>query len=108
MNSLSFFRFCLIWAFSDVARQAYPFWGVLWPALRGKYIFEKHTPKQIGDFPDLWPNLRPALVPLASGRGDVEFACVLASVASVVFSFVSELICWNVAQKANRKPSMAN
>jgi len=32
---------------------------------------------------------------LGSGRGDVEFACVFASVASVAVSFVSTCIFWN-------------
>ena len=32
----------------DFARQSNPFWEVLWSALRGKYILEKRTQRNIG------------------------------------------------------------
>ena len=46
-------------------------------------------------FPYFWPNPGPGGVPLDSGRGDVEFAGVCASVASVAVGFVSEFIIHN-------------
>ena len=39
---------------------------------------------------DFWPNPGPGRLPLNSGRGDVEFAGVFASVASLAVSLVSE------------------
>ena len=58
INSLSFFGFCILCALGEsnivhqsrgrltkiFARQANPFWEVLWPALLGKYMFGKPTP----------------------------------------------------------------
>jgi len=41
-------------------------------------------------FPDLWPNPGPGRLPLDSKRGDVEFAGVVDSVASLALSFVSK------------------
>ena len=49
----------------------------------------------------LWIHLVPGRLPLGSGRGDVEFACVFAPVASVAVSFVPELIFWNPVEKTN-------
>jgi len=46
-------------------------------------------------FPDSRPNPGPGRLPLDSGRGDVEFAGVFMSVASLAVSFVSECIFWN-------------
>ncbi len=44
---------------------------------------------------DLWPSPGPERLPLDSGRGNVEFACVFESVASLAVSFMSECIFWN-------------
>jgi len=44
---------------------------------------------------------------LDSGRGDVEFACVFASVASMAVSFVSKCIFWNPAEKNKLKDARA-
>ena len=41
-------------------------------------------------FPGFWPNPGPGRLPLDSGRADVEFAGVFASVASAAVSFVPE------------------
>jgi len=41
---------------------------------------------------DFGPNLGPGLLQLDSGRGDVEFVGVFASVASLAGSFVAESI----------------
>jgi len=43
-------------------------------------------------FPGLWPNLGPGCLPLCSGRRDIEFAGVFASVASMPVNFVPESI----------------
>ena len=48
---------------------------------------------------DFWPNPGPGRLPLDLGRGDVELAGVFASVASVVVSFVSKCILWNIVNK---------
>ena len=40
--------------------------------------------------PDFWPNPGPGRLPLGSGRRDVEFANVFASVAFLAVSFVHE------------------
>jgi len=50
-------------------------------------------------FPSFWPNPGPGHLPLDSGRGTVEFACVFASVAPLVVSFVSECIFWNPLER---------
>ena len=42
--------------------------------------------------PEFWPDPGPGRSPLDWGRGDVELAGVLASVASVAISFGSEFI----------------
>jgi len=50
-------------------------------------------------FPVFWPNLGP----LDSGRGDVEFAGILGSEASLADSFVTESIFWNLADEKIEK-----
>ena len=41
-----------------------------------------------------WPNPGPGRLPMDSARGQVEFASVIAFVASLVDNFVSECIFW--------------
>ena len=50
-------------------------------------------------FLDCWPNPGPGRLPLDSGRGDVEFAGVFASVAFLTVNFVPNSIFWNPAEK---------
>ena len=50
-------------------------------------------------FQGVWPNPGPGLLPLHSGRRDIEFASVFASVVSLAVSFVSECIFWNLVEK---------
>ena len=53
-------------------------------------------------FLDFWPNPGPGRLPLASGRGDVEFAGVLASVASLAVSSVPEFIFWSLVKEVEK------
>jgi len=55
-------------------------------------------------FPDFGSNPGPGRLPLDSGRGDIEFACVCVPVASVAISSVSEFICWNLVTKTEKLP----
>ena len=50
-------------------------------------------------FPGFWPNPGPGRRPLDSGRRDVEFASVFASVASSTVSVMRKSICWNPVQR---------
>ncbi len=55
----------------------------------------KYLNKNMG----FWPNPAPGRRPMDSGRGDVEFAGVFASVVSMAVSFVTESTFWNLAEK---------
>ena len=50
-------------------------------------------------FTGFWPNPGPGRLPLDSGRRDVKFAGVFASVAFLTVSFVRKSIFWNPVQK---------
>ena len=50
-------------------------------------------------FPDFWTNPGPGRRTLDSGRGDVEFAGVFASVESLTVSFVDECMLWEAVGK---------
>ena len=56
---------------------------------------------------NFWPNPGPGCLQLGSGRPDVEFACVFASVAPWTVSFVSECIFWNLVDKKTNTRAMA-
>ena len=50
-----------------------------------------------------WPHPGPRHPPFGSGRGDIEFAAVLAFLTSVAVSLVPESICWNLVGNKNKK-----
>ena len=54
-------------------------------------------------FFDVEPNPGPRHLPLDSVRGDVELACVFASVASAKISFLPESIFWQLAEQNVQK-----